>query len=104
MSKYRNAAEVLPPELLAEVQRHAAGTQLYIPSPVARAPWGERTGARETLRQRNCELRRLHGEGMAIRQLMNRFHLSYDSVRKIVSAKGAGNAGTSREKTIDNGR
>jgi len=87
VSRYRNAAHVLPPELLAELQRYAAGQQLYVPRPSERAPWGERTGAREALRRRNEEIRRLNREGAGIEELMARFHLGCDSVRKIVSGK-----------------
>jgi Mor family transcriptional regulator len=87
VSRYTNATNILPPELLREVQRHAAGRQLYIPSPAARAHWGQHTGARESLRRRNAEIRRQYRDGSAIRELMSRFHLSYDSVRKIVHAK-----------------
>lgn len=90
MSRYKNAAQVLPPELLSEVQRHAAGTQLYIPLPAGRAAWGERSGARAALARRNAELRRLHQQGATIRELMAEFHLSYDSVRKIVNARPSG--------------
>jgi hypothetical protein len=77
----------LPPELLAELQRHAAGKLLYVPLRSARAPWGEHTGARERLRARNAEIRWLHHRGMDMDQLMDRFHLGYDSVRKIVGGK-----------------
>jgi len=87
LSRYTNAAEILPPELLREVQRHAAGKQLYVPSPATRAPWGQHSGARELLRKRNAEIRRLYHSGSSIRELMGRFYLSYDSVRKIVHGK-----------------
>lgn len=87
LSRYSNASHVLPPELLAEVQRHAAGKLLYVPLPAARARWGEHTGARERLRIRNEEIRCLHRGGMGMDELMDRFHLGYDSVRKIVSGK-----------------
>ncbi|MEW6031430.1 MAG: CD3324 family protein [Bacillota bacterium] len=88
MSRYKNAARVLPPDLLAEVQRYAAGEQLYVPRPEGvRMGWGERNGAREALRRRNRAIKRLHREGATIDELMVRFHLGYDSVRKIVGGK-----------------
>ncbi len=87
MSRYENASRILPPDLLAEVQRHAAGRQLYVPRPAARARWGEHTGARERLRCRNDEIRRLHREGTGMDELMDRFHLGYDSLKKIVGGK-----------------
>ena len=87
MSRYRNAAGILPPELLAELQRYAAGHQLYIPRADGRAPWGERTGTREALRKRNEEIRCLHRQGVGFEELMTRFHLGCDSVRKIVRGR-----------------
>ena len=41
--KYRNAIELLPLELLQELQRYAQGEVIYVPK-VKRKPWGEGTG------------------------------------------------------------
>lgn len=84
MASYRNAAEVLPPELLAAVQRYAAGEQIYIPLPTQRAGWGERSGTRALLRSRNAEIHRRHCSGETLADLAREYHLSYDAVRKIV--------------------
>lgn len=93
MSRYANAADVLPPDLLAAVQRYAAGQQLYIPGPPERAPWGERTGTRRMLAERNAEIRRRYLAGEEMDQLAAAFCLSPDTVRKAV--RGARRAAVS---------
>ncbi|RJQ06169.1 MAG: hypothetical protein C4551_08805 [Bacillota bacterium] len=90
MSRYRNAAKVLPPDLLAELQQYAPGTQLYVPRPGERIGWGERSGARRDLARRNEAIRRRKAQGATIEQLMAEFHLGHDSIRKILAATGPG--------------
>lgn len=87
MSTYKNAADILPPHLLAELQRYAAGEQLYVPSPTERAGWGERSGTRAQLAARNAEICRRRAEGASLDELALAFHLGYDSIRKIVAGK-----------------
>lgn len=87
MARYQNAADILPPRLLAELQRYAAGEQLYIPRPAERLPWGARSGARADLTERNETIRQRWREGTPIDELMRDYHLGYDSIRKIVHGK-----------------
>lgn len=87
MARYRNAADVLPRELLAAIQRYCAGTQIYVPRATERRAWGERSGTRESLRARNALIQRRYREGVPIPVLMAEFHLGYDSIRKIVGGK-----------------
>lgn len=42
---YLNASHVLPDELLREVQKYAAGENLYIPKNEEKKKWGEGSGA-----------------------------------------------------------
>ena len=51
--KYKNASEVLPDELLREIQKYAAGEALYIPAAGERKKWGDGSGAKVFYRQRN---------------------------------------------------
>lgn len=87
MSCYKNAAEILPTHLLQALQRYAAGQQIYVPRPTERLQWGERSGARAALAARNDEIRRRRREGASVDQLMDEYHLGYDSIRKILQAK-----------------
>lgn len=88
MSRYRNAAEILPADLLAALQEYAAGQQLYVPPlPSQRRKWGERSGAREALAERNHAIRTRRAAGADVETLMAEFHLGYDSIRKILNGK-----------------
>lgn len=87
MSRYLNAAEILPAKLLQALQRYAEGTQLYIPRRDERVGWGERSGTRAALAQRNRQIMERRLAGASIEELMAEFHLSYDSIRKILNSK-----------------
>lgn len=84
---YVKAEDVLPAELLERIQDYVQGVEIYIPKrPEARLGWGERKGTRRQIRRRNEEIVRRHLQGESILSLMERYHLSYDSIRKIISA------------------
>ncbi|WP_019421128.1 CD3324 family protein [Paenibacillus sp. OSY-SE] len=86
--KYKNANDVLPEELISEIQKHINGEILYIPRPrVARKKWGETSGYRLYLIERNKEIKRKFKAGCSIQQLAIEYSLSYDSIRKIVYVK-----------------
>ncbi|MEA4822975.1 MAG: CD3324 family protein [Clostridiaceae bacterium] len=82
--KYRNASEILPDSLLRELQKYAPGEVLYVPKVSSRQKWGENTGARVFYEQRNDDIRRAFAGGMSIEALSDEYHLSEDTIRKIV--------------------
>jgi Mor family transcriptional regulator len=82
--RYKNASDVLPDDLLKEVQRYAAGQTLYFPKGTDRKKWGEESGARTFFRQRNAEIRRKYLEKVSIERLADEYCLSEETVRKIV--------------------
>lgn len=84
---YENAGAVLPPELLREVQKYAAGTLLYIPAQAENRPWGEKSGYRQALTRRNQVIFNSFRYCESIQQLSEDFHLSEETVRKIVYSK-----------------
>lgn len=88
MKSYRNAAEVLPPELLERLQEYVQGVHIYVPIKGQPARWGEKSGTRRQLAERNEEIRRCYAAGEDIDALADRFFLSCDSVRKILRKKG----------------
>lgn len=58
--KYINADTIFPEELLKEIQRHISGGLIYIPRPKdAHKKWGENSGGRRIVRERNDEIRQL---------------------------------------------
>jgi Mor family transcriptional regulator len=83
--QYKNGKEILPAELLKELQKYIQGELIYIPTSEAeRKGWGENNGTRDSIRKRNIEIHRLYKEGFSIDELMKRFHLSEESIRKII--------------------
>lgn len=85
MAQYRNAKEVLPAELFSTLQRYAAGMQLYVPFPEeTRAAWGSRNGTRRDFEERNRQIRRLYQQGASVTQIAHEYHLSWETVRKLV--------------------
>ena len=83
--QYINAKDVLPPELLAEIQRYTAGTILYIPKQEEkRTLWGQLSGVREQLHKRNRVIADHYKNGVSVNQLMDEFCLSEASIRKII--------------------
>lgn len=85
--KYRNAAEILPDEVLRALQRHAAGQLLYVPVKERRA-WGEGTGVREAYRQRNARIRRDWQTRKASIPMLSEMHsLAEETIHKIIYKK-----------------
>ena len=82
--KYKNASDVLPEDLLKEVQKYAAGETLYFPRDRARKKWGEDSGARNFFQQRNAEIRQKYLQKTSIERLADEYCLSVETVRKIV--------------------
>ena len=83
--KYRNASEILPDELLKELQKYAPGEILYVPSDKGRKQWGAKTGARHFYKQRNEEIKHKHYNlKISIDKLCEEYFLSEDTVRNIL--------------------
>lgn len=83
--KYRNASEILPDELLKELQKYAPGEILYVPSDKNRKQWGSDTGARLFYEQRNEEIRRKYFYQKATVAVLSReYGLSDETIRKIL--------------------
>ena len=86
--RYLKAEDVLPAELLEQVQEYADGVYLYIPRRADhRRSWGNSTPYREELQQRNESIRHQHREGVPVRELAEQFHLSEKSIWRILRQK-----------------
>lgn len=87
---YVNAEQVLPQQLLEQVQQYAAGKLIYIPQRQGTVrSWGERTGQRSYYRKRNQMIRNKYAYGVSIFQLAGEYYLSLETVKKIVYNKKA---------------
>ena len=81
---YRNAREIFPEGLLKQIQRYVSGETIYIPAGEERKAWGETSGYQRYIRERNEAIRRDFSEGLSIEELMEKYALSYDSIKRIV--------------------
>lgn len=83
--RYIKAEDVLPVELLAQVQRYVDGTYIYIPRKQEnKRSWGEGSGYRGELRRRNQAIRSDHRSGAAVETLAEKYHLSPKSIARIL--------------------
>lgn len=85
IANYKNGRDVLPPELLKELQQHIQGELIYIPKKNnQRIGWGELSGTRKMISHRNQEIYHLYTEGRSVEDLQQVYHLSEDSIRKVI--------------------
>lgn len=83
--KYRNASEILPDNLLKELQKYASGEILYVPPDRGRKKWGEDTGALHFYEQRNEAIRHKYFHlKIPIEKICEEYSLSDETVRKIL--------------------
>ena len=86
--KYINGKDILPQSLLEQLQHYVQGELIYIPRQKNnRAGWGAVNGARLMIRMRNEEICRLYEEGATVQELMLQYHLSEDSIRKVLNSR-----------------
>ena len=82
---YIKAEEVLPKELIRQIQEYADGMCIYIPrKPGARHPWGQETSYKAELEIRNERIRDDRAAGVSIVDLSRKYHLSEKSIRRIL--------------------
>ena len=82
---YKNGKDVLPAELLKELQKYIQGELIYIPKEGnVRKGWGENNGTRALIRERNVEIYKFYKNGTTINKLTESYNLSEDSIRKII--------------------
>ena len=91
---YKNARDILPYELIEELQKYVDGELLYIPTKSDKTEWGKRSGARQKYAERNDAIRRQYNSSVSIEELARQYFLSCDSIKKIVY----GGAGAKLEK------
>lgn len=82
--KYVNAAEILPENLLRQIQTYIDGDVLYIPKVSSKLEWGAASGSRLFYRERNEEIQRLYKDGYSIETLAKKYNLAYSTIKKII--------------------
>lgn len=83
--KYINANTILPAQLIEQLQQYIQGGYLYVPAKQGqRKHWGELTGYRKELKQRNQKIKEKHRQGASIESLSTAYSLSDHAIKKII--------------------
>ncbi|MCD7034030.1 hypothetical protein LRR81_07250 [Metabacillus sp. GX 13764] len=86
--KQVKAAAVLPERLIAEIQQYVQGETIYIPrAKKEHKRWGSESGARKYLDERNAQIKQEYKNGTALSILAEEYHLSIETIKKIVYSK-----------------
>ena len=82
---YVNAEEVLPKVLLKEIQKYVDGQLLYIPRKNENSlSWGEKSGTRVKLAERNRAIVSRYYSGETIAKLSEVYYLSEKRIHGII--------------------
>ena len=85
---YIKAEDILPEDLIREIQEYIDGVTVYIPRrPGARHIWGQETDYKAELRVRNDRIRNDYADGQSVPALSRKYHLSEKSIRRILQKK-----------------
>ena len=86
--KYINAKFLLPDALVKELQHYIQGGYLYIPTDQTQQKcWGEKSGYRQELQQRNRQIIEEFQNGNSMEALAEKYFLSVSAIRKIIYQK-----------------
>lgn len=86
--KYKNAQVILPDALVKELQSYVQGEYIYVPiEQEQQKRWGEVSGYRQELRQRNQQIQEDYRNGISMETLSEKYCLSLYAVRKIIYQK-----------------
>lgn len=86
--KYIKADSVLPIALVEELQSYIQGGYVYVPSRKdSKKKWGELSGCRYEIEQRNRKIRKDYQQGKSVDKLADIYYLSVHSIRKIIYEK-----------------
>lgn len=81
---YVKATAILPEKLISEIQKYVQGKTIYIPKPESsHQKWGACSGTRMLIDDRNASIK----NGKTIHQLSDEYHLSDETIKKIVYSK-----------------
>ena len=82
---YIKAEEILPEDLIRQIQKYADGVYIYIPrKPGTRHAWGQETDYKAELKLRNDRIRSDYAAGVSVALLSRKYHLSEKSTRRIL--------------------
>ena len=81
--KYIKADSILPVALVEELQNYIQGGYIYIPSKKDnKKKWGELSGYKLEIKQRNIKIKKDYQQGKSIDELADSYYLSVYSIKK----------------------
>lgn len=85
---YKNVSEILPENLVRQIQEFIDGDVIYIPrKAVNRKCWGDGTDTKKQLQSRDMEIVLKYSQGVRVSDLANEYHMSTQGIYKILSKK-----------------
>lgn len=82
---YVKAADVLPREILKQIQNYVQGEIIYIPKETHnRKSWGENTDTKKLLNKRNKQIHEDYKNGFSVVELSEKYFLVEESIRRIL--------------------
>lgn len=85
--KYENGKDIFPEQLLKQIQKYTSGRLIYIPARDNKRWWGETSGYKQYLFERNRDIRQKFNKGANIEQLSDEYDLSDESIKKLFIRK-----------------
>ena len=97
--KYINAKDLLPDALVKELQSYVQGGYLYVPSDQAQQKrWGEASGYRQELQQRNRQIVEEFQNGTSMEALAEKYFLSVCKRKIAEDLSPCGKIGVKRQE------
>lgn len=83
-----NAVKILPEALIEALQEYVQAGYIYIPAKADQhKAWGERSGYRQALAERNAKIAEAYRGGIPLEELAEQYFLSIHAIRKIIYQK-----------------
>ena len=83
--EYIRAADILPLELIEQLQQYVDGALIYIPKKEEeKKAWGERTSTKKDLAKRNARIYTEFTEGSSVSYLAETYFLTRKSIQRII--------------------
>ena len=85
---YINIYDVLPKEIVEQIQEYVDGVKVYIPKKADnRKSWGSNTDTKQLVSSRNHQIRLEHQHGLTVSELAQKYFLAEKTIQKIVYSR-----------------
>jgi len=82
---YKKAKDILPIDLLKEIQQYIEGETIYIPKTEEnKKSWGDTTLSKEIIKKRNSEIYHKYLNGISTKKLAEEYYLERKTIQNII--------------------